>query len=91
MPCLFVVLAAFFPRVVLFFLWMFSPGFFSPEFDGQLLWPLLGFLFLPFTTLMYAVFFDPAAGGLVGPGVIAVVLAVLLDLGVVGGGARSRL
>lgn len=40
---------------------------------------------------MYAVFFDPAAGGLVGPGVIAVVLAVLLDLGVVGGGARSRL
>jgi len=89
-PCLFVVLAAFFPRLVLFLLWLFSPGFFSPEFDGQFLWPALGFLFLPFTTLMYAAFYDPAMGGLAGPGVIAVVVAVLLDLGIVGGGARSR-
>ena len=91
MPCLFIVLAAFFPRVVLFLLWLFQPAFFSPEFDGQFLWPLLGFLFLPFTTLMYAVFFDAALGGLAGPGVIAVVVAVLIDLGIVGGGARSRL
>ena len=89
-PCLFVVLAAFFPRLVLFLLWLFSPGFFSPEFDGQFLWPVLGFLFLPFTTLMYAAFYDPAMGGLAGPGVIAVVVAVLLDLGIVGGGASSR-
>jgi hypothetical protein len=39
---------------------------------------------------MYAAFYDPAMGGLAGPGVIAVVVAVLLDLGIVGGGARSR-
>lgn len=48
MPCLFALFAAFAPRLALFFLWILTPlvsrGF------GSFIVPLLGIIFLPFTT-----------------------------------------
>jgi len=54
------------------------------------IWPFLGFLFMPLTTLAYA-FAINSYGSVEGPYLIVVVLAVLLDLGLLGGsGASAR-
>ena len=53
MPCLLVALALLTPRLAVAVLW-----FFSHWFDGlfsSLLWPILGFVFLPTTFLWYSV------------------------------------
>jgi len=53
-----------------------------------LLWPFLGFLFLPTTTLAYA--WAKNSGGTVeGFRLVVVVLAVLIDLGLIGKGRSS--
>jgi hypothetical protein len=44
------------------------------------LWPILGLIFLPFTTLMYVLLWAPGIG--IGPlGWLWLLLAVLIDLG----------
>lgn len=53
MPCLLVLLALAVPRAVIVGLWFLS-DWFSGVF-GSLLWPVLGFLFLPTTLLWYSV------------------------------------
>lgn len=53
------------------------------------LWPLLGFFFMPVTTLAYAWAFHEN-GSVSGIYLIVVVIAVLLDLGIIGGGASNR-
>ena len=52
-------------------------------------WPLAGFFFLPTTTLAYAWAIN-TRGSVVGVQLVVVVLAVLLDLGLLGTGERSR-
>jgi hypothetical protein len=54
-----------------------------------LLWPLLGFFFMPLTTLAYAWAIN-STGSVEGLQLVVVVIAVLMDLGVVGGSAASR-
>lgn len=54
-----------------------------------LLWPLLGFLFMPLTTLAYAWAIN-SRGAIEGLQLVIVVIAVLIDLGLVGGSAASR-
>ena len=51
------------------------------------LWPLLGFLFMPMTTLAYA-WAKNSHGSVDGIYLIAVVVAVLIDLGLIGGSAK---
>jgi hypothetical protein len=53
------------------------------------LWPFLGFLFMPMTTLAYA-WAIHSRGSVAGFQLAVVVLAVLIDLGIVGGSARAR-
>ena len=53
------------------------------------LWPLLGFLFLPVTTLAYA-FAINSNGSVTGIYLAVVVIAVLIDVGVFGGSASKR-
>ena len=53
------------------------------------LWPLLGFLFMPLTTLAYA-FAINSNGSVAGMYLVVVVVAVLIDLGLVGGSASRR-
>jgi hypothetical protein len=77
MLCLFALMAAFAPRLMLIFLWLFTP-LVNSAFDFWL-WPLLGIVFLPFTTLMYVL-----AVGPLGPanfwGWLMVFLGLLVDL-----------
>lgn len=78
MPCLFVLLAGMFPRVADILLWIARPNFFLNAFGGSWIWPLLGIIFLPFTTLMYVLLWSPT--GLVGWDWLWLGVAVLLDL-----------
>ena len=56
MPCLVAILALATPRLLVALLW-----FFSRWFEGvfpSLLWPVLGFIFLPTTLLWYTAVWD---------------------------------
>jgi hypothetical protein len=56
--CLFALLAVLSPRLALLILWIFTP-LVQRVFDDNWLWPLLGLVFLPFTTLMYVLVVAP--------------------------------
>jgi len=89
MPCLLAVLALAFPRVVFFILWLFT-GFFRPIHSMIAL--ILGFLFLPLTTIVYA-WFARTGDTSSGTFLIAIVVAAIFDLGLFGHGEwrpRSR-
>jgi hypothetical protein len=88
MPCLLGVIALAFPRLMLVLVWFFS-DYLGRAYE-TVLWPLLGFFFLPLTTLAWA-FAVNSTGGAVSGGYLAlVVVAVVVDLGLVGGGRASR-
>ena len=77
MGCLIALLALITPRLVLFFVWIFTP-YVSRAFNS-FIWPLLGFIFLPFTTLVYVLVWTPGVG-VTGLAWLWVALAFLLDL-----------
>lgn len=85
MPILSLLLGYFFPRLMIIVLYLFT-GWWKSAFDGILL-PILGFIFLPLTVLWYGISetYFPGTVQTVG-----LVIAVLLDLGLIGNGARSR-
>ena len=87
MCCVLALLAFLGPRLVIFLMWIFT-NYLSRAFDGFLL-PLLGFLLLPWTTIAWAIA-QNELGGLSGLGLVVVILGLLADVGVVGGGARGR-
>jgi len=91
MPCLFVFVLLGMPRVALFFLWLFGGGYLSRAFDHTL-WPILGFFFLPMTTLSFAYAFNSIrpAGDVSDFGWLLVGVGAVVDLGLFGGGWRSR-
>ena len=77
MGCLFALFAGVFPRFALFIVWVARPHMVDAAFDTWI-WPLLGFLFLPFTTLIYVILWR--AGGLDGSDWFWLCLAVVLDV-----------
>lgn len=87
--CLLAILSLISPRLVLVLLWLFSDRL-TIAFDSFVL-GFLGFLLLPYTTLFYALAYQPFTG-VSGFGWILVAFGVLLDLGSygVGGAARQR-
>ncbi len=87
MPCLLGILAYSFPRVVIVLVWLFS-GYLGRAYQTTL-WPVLGFIFMPLTTLAYALAINQQ-GSLSGFYLVIFVIAVLLDLGTHGMGPRSR-
>lgn len=86
MPILLLALGYFFPRIVILVLY-FLTSWFSAAFDGILL-PLLGFLFMPISLLAYGIvsYFYGAAWS--GVPLIIMVVAIALDLGLIGRGAK---
>jgi hypothetical protein len=62
MPCLFALVAAAFPRIGTLLIWLARPAYFQQAFNGSWLWPILGIIFLPFTTLMYVLLWSPGVG-----------------------------
>jgi len=87
MPCLLVILILAFPRVVLALMFFFST-YVERAYHGVLI-PLLGFIFLPLTTIVYAWMVNNNLP-LDGLNLIWIILAVLIDLGSLGGGYRRR-
>jgi hypothetical protein len=74
-------------RGVLFLVWLFQPVRFNAAFESfSFLVPLLGFLFLPWTTLMYVLV---APGGVDTVDAIGLVLALVLDIGSYAAGGVS--
>jgi hypothetical protein len=53
MCCFLVALFAFGPRLAFLIYWLLQPAYISSVFNTWI-WPLLGLIFLPWTTLMYA-------------------------------------
>jgi len=89
MPCCAVLVILFLgPRVAIVAMALFS-SYLGRAFGGGILLPLVGWLFLPWTTLAYAWAIN-SRGEVAGLQAIVVVVAVLVDLGVVGGGAAKR-
>lgn len=88
MGCLVAILGLFFPRLAIVALVVFS-DYIGRAYD-TFLWPFLGFLFMPFTTLAYAAAINQH-GNVSGLWLALVVLAVLLDLGVLGDSSRRKL
>jgi hypothetical protein len=89
-PCFLGCLALAFPRLALALVWLFGGNYLSRAY-GSWLWPLLGFFFLPLTTLVFA-FACNALGNATGVspfGWLLTGLALLGDLGLLGGGHKQ--
>jgi len=90
MCCFFMVLAFFGPRLAILVLWLTAQGKLLMNFAFQSNWvlPLLGFIFLPWTTLMYILVYG--ANGIVGFDWVWLGLAVALDVATYTGNAARR-
>ena len=87
MPCLFLILVLAFPRVGLALLFLFT-HYLDRAFNSIFVL-ILGFIFLPITTLVYAWMINshlPVAG----INLLWLLIAALVDLGSLGGGYNSR-
>ncbi len=87
MPCLLVIVVLAFPRVVLLLMFLLS-NYLQRAYHGLLL-PLLGFIFLPLTTLAYAWMVNSHMP-LEGVNLIILIVAVVIDIGGLGGGEWHR-
>lgn len=86
--CFAVALGAFFPRISLVLLWLFGDTV-QRAFHGEWVAPLLGLIFLPYTTLSY-VLLNWWLGEVTGFTWFFVGLAFLIDLGSYASSARAR-
>lgn len=86
MPCLVILLAMLMPRLVMFFIWLLTDWFRVYEFW---LWPLLGFFFMPYTTLAYMGGMLNGPNGISGGWLVALIVAIVVDLGHYGAGKRN--
>jgi hypothetical protein len=87
MGCILLVLLAAFPRVALVLMFLFT-NMLQQAYHGFLL-PLLGFIFLPLTTIVYA--WEVTSGyPTSGVYLLILLLAVIIDVGGVGGGEYHR-
>ena len=78
-----------FSRIMLLMVWIARPAMMNATFSTFII-PCLGFLFLPFTTLMY-VFLMQGVGTIQGLDWLWLFLAVILDIASIGGaGAANR-
>lgn len=87
MPCLFLILILAFPRIVLAVLFFFT-NYLERAYHSLLL-PLLGFIFLPVTTLAYAWMVNSRMP-VEGVNLLILILAVVIDVGGLGGGEYRR-
>jgi hypothetical protein len=87
MPCLIAIAVLAFPRLALAAIFVFS-NYLGRAYHGLLV-PVLGFLFLPLTTIVYAWLVNTNTP-LSGVYAFVLIAAVLLDVGAVGGGHYSR-
>ncbi len=88
MPCLLGILVVAFPRLAIVLLWFFT-NFFNGVYR-DLLMPVLGFLFLPLTLIVYTYLRNTHASTSSTQSLVFLFIAVILDLGLIGGGSFRR-
>ena len=88
MPCLFAVFALLTPRLVIAVLYVFT-AWFTGVFDS-LLWPVLGFIFLPTTLLGYTAVHHWFGGQWSLWPILGIILALLIDVSPAGGRKRRK-
>jgi len=86
MCCFFTALLLFGPRLAILVWWISSPVYITNLFQTWI-WPFLGLIFLPWTTLMYMVV---APGSIIGFDWILLGLGVFADMATYFGGYRER-
>ena len=69
--------------------WLMNPARFSLVYNNLIL-PIIGTIFLPVTTLTYTFIYKPGFGGPVGLDWLWLVIALIVDTSLYGGGAYSR-
>jgi Na+/phosphate symporter len=87
MPCLFLILVLAFPRVALATLFLFT-HYLDRAFHSIFVL-ILGFIFLPITTLLYAWMINSGLP-VEGINLLWLLIAALVDLGALGGGYSRR-
>jgi hypothetical protein len=87
MGCLVLLLFVAFPRIALLLLFFFS-HYLQRAYHGFLI-PLIGFLFLPLTTLAYAWMVNTGQPT-TGLNLVILIIAVVIDIGGLGGGEYHR-
>ena len=87
MPCILLLVVLAFPRVVLVLMFLLS-DYLTRAYHGLLL-PLLGFIFLPLTTLTYAWEVNSHMA-IQGVNLLLLIIAVVVDLGGLSGGEWHR-
>jgi hypothetical protein len=88
MPCIVALLALIAPRLMIVLLWFFTTWF-RGMFD-TLLWPVVGFFFLPTTLLWYSAVQRFFGGEWTMWPVIGLVIALLIDVSPAGGRRPAR-
>lgn len=86
-PCLIAILVLVFPRITLLLTFLMS-NYLERAYQGLLI-PMLGFVFLPVTTLVYAWLMNSQMP-MQGFNIFLLVIAVLIDAGGFGSGAYHR-
>ena len=87
MPCLLLIVVLAFPRVVLVLMFLLS-NYLTRAYHGLLV-PLLGFIFLPVTTIVYAWMVNSRLP-MEGVNLIILIVAVVIDVGGLSGGEWHR-
>ncbi len=88
MGCLLAMFGGLFPRLGVLIIWIARPALVDAAFNTFIL-PLLGIIFLPFTTLIYVIVYVPGVG-LTSWGLFWVILALVLDVGQLGASYTQR-
>jgi hypothetical protein len=88
MPCLLALLALAVPRLVIVLVWLLGNHYFGRAYQTTI-WPVLGFFFMPLTTLAYAFVMNINQHNVSGGYLVLILAAVLIDLGLIGGGGKA--
>jgi len=87
MGCLLPLVSIFVPRLVMFFIFLLT-NWFSQAYH-TIIWPVLGFLFMPYTTLAYMATMLCNNHHVDGSWMVLIIVAVVVDLGSGGHQATS--
>ena len=86
MCCFFTTVLFLGPRAGVLIWWLIRPAYYQTVFQG-FIWPILGLIFAPWTTLIYLLV---APGGVTGFDWVWLSLAILVDLGTYAGGGYGN-
>jgi len=88
MGCFLAIISVFMPRIAMVAIF-FLTNWFALAFQTKL-WPIVGFILMPYTTLVYMGAMIYNHHSLTGAWLIALIIAVLFDIGGQGGSVARR-